>query len=377
MSEPDLPAVGDLEPIVIDPVHPGDRFSAWQALAESAADPNPFFGPDFLMPFLEDMGPANVRLCAVTDRRTGRWMMAAPMGRRRLGLGIPAATAWATEYGPLGTPLLDRTAPAGTGEIFLKLATQAVGLPLVAFPYLPLDCAAAPLLKTAAWHPRDAHPEARAGHDGGAEGERQFTKAFSGKRRKELPRLVRRLSEQGEVRLESVRGEDAVRMFETFMELEASGWKGKKGTALLNDPASTQFARRMIAARARSDGVRIDVFSVSGKAIAMLVILLEGNHAFSWKIAFDEDYAHFSPGSQVTLYALEKNLQDKQLKSADSLAVPGHRMIEPLWRGRVRYATLLCAASPAGRLLQLAGHLDLSLERDLRRLARRLLRHQG
>ena len=375
MSEPDLPAVGDLEPIVVDPVHPGDQLDAWRALAETAADPNPFFGPDFLMPFLEDMGPAHVRLCAVRDKRTGRWMMAAPFGRRRLGLGIPAATAWATEYGPLGTPLLDGNAPTGTGERFLELATQTVGLPLVAFPYLPFDCAAAPLLKAASWHPRDAHPEVRAGHDGGAEGEKQFSKAFSGKRRKELPRLVRRLSEQGEVRLESVRKEKAVRMFETFLELEASDWKGKKGTALLNHPASTQFARRMIAARAKSDGVRIDVFSVDGKAIAMLVILLEGDHAFSWKIAFDEDYAHFSPGSQITLYALEKNLRDKHLKGADSLAVPGHRMIEPLWRGRIRYATLLCAASPAGRLLQMAGHFDLSLERDLRRLARRLLRH--
>lgn len=373
--EPDLAAVGDLEPIVVDPVRPGNRLDAWHALAETAVDPNPFFGPDFLMPFLEDMGPENVRLCAVTEKQTGRWLMAAPFGPRRLGLGIPAATAWATEYGPLGTPLLDRTAPAETGEHFLKLATQAVGLPLAAFPYLPLDCAAAPLLKTASWHPRDAHPETRAGHDGGAEGERQFTKAFSGKRRKELPRLVRRLSEQGEVRLESVRKEDAVRMFETFLQLEASGWKGKKGTALLNHPASTQFARRMIAARAKSDSVRIDAFSVAGKAIAMLAILLEGNRAFSWKIAFDEDYAHFSPGSQVTLYALEKNLQDKHLMGADSLAVPGHRMIEPLWRGRIRYATLLCAASPTGRLLQLAGHLDLSLERDLRRLAHRLLRH--
>ncbi|WP_346892517.1 GNAT family N-acetyltransferase [uncultured Roseibium sp.] len=375
MSESDLPAVGDLEPIVIDPVRPDDQLDAWRALAETAADPNPFFGPDFLIPFLEDMGPAHVRLCAIRDRRTGRWMMAAPMGRRRLGLGIPAATAWATEYGPLGTPLLDRTAPAETGQRFLELATRAVGLPLVAFPYLPLECAATQALEATSWQTREAHPEARAGHDGGVEGEKQFSKAFSGKRRKELPRLVRRLSEQGEVHLESFRKDDAVRLFETFMELEASGWKGKKKTALLNDPASTKFARRMIAARAKSDGVRIDSFSVDGKAIAVLVILLEGDHAFSWKIAFDEDYAHFSPGSQIALYALEKNLQDKQLKGADSLAVPGHRMIEPLWRGRIRYATLLCAASPAGRLLQLAGHLDLSLERDLRRLARRLLRH--
>jgi hypothetical protein len=180
---------------------------------------------------------------------------------------------------------------------------------------------------------------------------------------------------QGEVRFDSHRGTATFEAFEAFLRLETTGWKGRKGTALLNNEAAARFARRMIAARAEQDAVRIDSFSVAGKVLAMLVVLLEGARAFSWKIAFDEGHARFSPGSQVTLHAFRTNLQEDGFEGADSLAVPGHKMIEPLWRGRMRYATLLAAASPTGRFLQLAGHLDLSLERDLRRLARRLLRH--
>lgn len=366
-----------LTPIVVDPVNPSGHLEAWQALADRAIDPNPFFGPKFLIPFLSNMGEGNVRLCAIKSAETGQWLMAAPMGRHRLGFSIPAVTSWATEYGPLGTPLLDPKAPAGTVESFLELATTAIGLPLAAFPFLPLECATAAALQVASWRPREAHQEERAAHASGPEGEQQFVKANSKKRRKELSRLRRRLAEEGEVCLESAHGDAVPPLFETFLELEASGWKGKKKTALLDHPETARFARQMIAERAHSDGVRIDSISVAGKAIGMLVLLIQGNRAFSWKIAYDEAYSRFSPGSQVALYALAQNLRNPHLNGADSLAVPGHEMIEPLWRGRLRYATLLCASSIPGRLLQMAGAFDLSLERDLHSFARKLLRRHS
>nr|WP_254170577.1 GNAT family N-acetyltransferase [Roseibium polysiphoniae] len=217
----------------------------------------------------------------------------------------------------------------------------------------------------------------RASHAAGPEGEAQFAKAFSGKRRKELPRLIRRLSQEGEVRFESHSGDDVPRYFESFLQLEASGWKGTRGTALLSHQNTARFAREMIAKLSASGCVRIDTISVSGKPIAMLIIMLDAGRAFSWKIAFDESYARFSPGAQITLFALERNLQDPAITCGDSLAVPGHPMIEPLWRGRLSYGTLLCARSVPGRALQMAAKYDMALEGDIRRVARKLLRRAG
>jgi CelD/BcsL family acetyltransferase involved in cellulose biosynthesis len=374
MRAPDTFPKEPLETLTVDPANPGDHLAAWKALAQRAVDPNPFFGPEFVMPFLEFMGPANVHLCVVRSGTTGEWRMAAPMGSRRLGLVVPAATGLATHYGPLGTPLLDPEAPVETAEVFLQLAADTIGRPLVAFPFLPLDGRTATSLLRTPWQLQTARLEARAAHAGGAAGEAQLAKAFSGKRRKELNRLLRRLSDEGEVRFDSHRGTATIEAFEAFLRLETTGWKGRAGTALLNNEAAARFARRMIAARAEQDAVRIDSFSVAGKVLAMLVVLLEGARAFSWKIAFDEGHARFSPGSQVTLHAFRTNLQEDGFEGADSLAVPGHKMIEPLWRGRMRYATLLAAASPTGRFLQLAGRADLSLERELRQVARRILR---
>ncbi|MBD8877351.1 GNAT family N-acetyltransferase [Roseibium polysiphoniae] len=367
-----------LEPLVLDPCTAGGHLDAWRKLSVSALDPNPFFGPDFLIPFLENTGRSGVRLFVIRCGRTGDWLMAAPMGRRRLGLAVSAASSWATEYGPLGTPLLSVEAPQSVPAAFLALTAEKTRLPLIAFHYLPFESATARAIEdTGNWSFRRGPVSMRASHAAGPEGEAQFAKAFSGKRRKELPRLIRRLSQEGEVRFESHSGDDVPRYFESFLQLEASGWKGTRGTALLSHQNTARFAREMIAKLSASGCVRIDTISVSGKPIAMLIIMLDAGRAFSWKIAFDESYARFSPGAQITLFALERNLQDPAITCGDSLAVPGHPMIEPLWRGRLSYGTLLCARSVPGRALQMAAKYDMALEGDIRRVARKLLRRAG
>ena len=365
-----------IEALALDPLSPDIDLAVWQRLAEKASDPNPFFGPDFLIPFLKNMGRGQVKLIVVRHGHTGEWLIAAPLGKRRLGLAVPAATVWSTEYAPLGTPLMTGCTPREAVALFVDTMMQETGTPLAAIPYLPLDTAIAAQLLTLGsdWSWKLAHETERAGHAHGAKGETQFAEAYSGKRRKELKRLIRRLSEEGDVEFTSVTGEAAVEAFEAFLELETRGWKGKSGTALKSDPKTRAFSREMVARRSQSNGVRIDSLSVDGKPLAMLVLLQEGHQVYSWKIAYDEAYARYSPGSQLTLYAVQENLKNPGIWSADSLAIPGHPMIEPLWRGKVRIATLLMAKSSTGRLLMSAGQADTDLEQTAKSIARKLFR---
>ncbi|ADZ68607.1 GNAT family N-acetyltransferase [Polymorphum gilvum] len=363
------------ETLVVDPKDCVGDQSDWRRLAATALESNPFFGPDFLSPFLTHVGPSSVRLCVVRETAGGPWLIAAPVGRRRAGLVVPTATVWASEYGPLGAPLVAPGAPPQAVAAFLDLAAGAGGTPLVTIPYLPTEGAAARALATVAdWHPVFDDPQERAAHDAGEQGQRQLLEAMTAKRRKELSRLSRRLADRGATRLVSHRGEAAADVFERFLVLEHAGWKGAHATSLLSDPATAAFARQMIAARAQAGSLRIDALMLDDRPLAMLVMLLEGARAFSWKIAYDEAFARFSPGQRVALFALETNLREPGLAGGDSLAVPGHPMISPLWRGRMVYATGLFARSPAGRLIRLAARLDLHAERQARRLARRLLR---
>lgn len=365
---------GDLEALTIDPCLPGDDLASWQDLAGRSLDPNPFFGPDFLIPFLEETGRAGVRLAVIRDRQTGRWQMAAPVGRRKLGLVLETATLWATEYGPLGVPLIAPEAPPETCGWFAAHAARLTGAPVVAFPYLPLNSLTAGRLAENVADLQIAHEAVRAAHDGGELGAAQFSGAYTVRRRKEFSRLIRRLEDQGKLEFRSLGGEDVVPAFEQFLQLEAKGWKGSRGSALLSRPETARFARSMIALRAQRGGVRIDGLFLSGTPIAMLVLLIEGGRAFSWKIAYDEAYSRYSPGAQATLFALERNLADPSITGGDSLAVPGHKMIEPLWRGRLLYGTLLYSSGWPGRVRRKMGQLDLALEQGLRRAARKLLR---
>lgn len=365
-----------LDMVAIDPLSDSVDLAAWQALAKGASDANPFFGPQFLIPFVRHLGPRGLKLAVVFNRTLGNWLIAAPVGRRRIGQCVPAATVWATEYAPLGTPLMDRAAPPEAVDLFLKALTTIAGTPLVAVPYLPLDSTSAAQFLTVdrGWTWTLARQASRAAHDAGAKGEAQFAAAFSGKRRKELTRLMRRLEEQGEVSLTRISGPKAAGVFEQFLELEAAGWKGRSGTALACQAQTAAFARQMIATRAATDGVLIDRLTVSGRPVAMLVLLREAGRIFSWKIAFDETFARYSPGAQIALFAMKQNLADPDISGADSLAVPGHPMIGPLWRGTVDTATLLQARSPAGRALLKAGEVDVNLAQSARGFARKLLK---
>jgi len=368
-----------LEAVILSPQAAGGDVSAWRALAGTSTDPNPFFGPDFLLPFLEHTQQPPVKLAVVKNASTGAWLAAAPVGRRRLGLAVPAATVWATEYSPLGSPLIDRDTNNAVVALMLSTMSEAAGSPLVAFPYLPLDSSTAARLLTTdlTWRWALAHEASRAAHAAGSQGEAQFAEAFSGKKRKELLRQMRRLGDMGTTELASMEGEDVIPAFEAFLDLEAAGWKGRSGTAIKKNRGTEDFARQMVATRAACRGIRIDQLLLDGHPIAMLVLLHEGSKIFSWKIAYDEAFSKYSPGAQVALYAMEKNLRDDDVTGADSLAVPGHAMIEPLWRGRMPTATLLLSKSKSGHLLMKAGSLDVDLEKSARAVARKWLKRTG
>ncbi|WP_299818492.1 GNAT family N-acetyltransferase [uncultured Roseibium sp.] len=372
----DPTAIPEPEFCFFDPLKEDLPSEAWQQLCDDALDPNPFFSPAFLCPYLRHMEHRPVRLAVVRDGRTGVWLVAAPVGRRRLGLALPTATVWATDYSPLGTPLMHPQAGPDAVDAFLKGAAGSGAL--LAIPYLPLASRTASRLSASgAVRITVTAREKRSAHDAGPKGEEQLQAAFSGKRRKEMRRLLRRLGDEHETSFESVTGAGVPAAFDAFLRLEASGWKGRSGTALSSRSQTEAFAKSAIANLAGGNCVRIDQLKVGEALVAALVLIQNRGHVFSWKIAFDESRARFSPGAQIALHALRENLAMPGFKGADSLAVPGHSMIEPLWRGRVETATLLGSQGFGGRLMTFLGEADLTAKRGLRRGLRAVKKRLG
>ena len=127
--------------------------------------------------------------------------------------------------------------------------------------------------------------------------------------------------------------EDITPWCDAFLALEQAGWKGRAGSALGCDPRTEAFFREALAgarAAGRLDMLRIDV---DARPIAMLANFLAPPGGFSFKIAFDEAFARYSPGVLIEIENLGV-LARGDIGWMDSCAVESHPMIDSLWGER-------------------------------------------
>jgi hypothetical protein len=95
----------------------------------------------------------------------------------------------------------------------------------------------------------------------------------------------------------------------------------------------------------------------------MLATLLSGDGALSFKTAFDEAYARFSPGVLLQLENLAL-LDDPALAWCDSCAAADHPMIDSLWRERRPIGRFSVAIGGRGRRAVFDRLLTMELNRN-------------
>jgi CelD/BcsL family acetyltransferase involved in cellulose biosynthesis len=325
----------------------------WADLASRAVDDNAFFHPDFVIPAVAATGDA-VSIAGITDP-IGRLDAVAPFTRTRLGRIAPAVRLWAHKYAPLGAPLVAAGAlDAGVAALVEGLAPEGSGRSVIV-PDLPIDSSIArALVRLAQTSGRplsflDAHERAMLKR---SEAGADLRAGLAGRRRKELGRQMRRMEEIGAVSLVSMTKPEGVRAgFEEFLALEKAGWKGREGSALASSPGTAAFGRTVIGAR--PGGARIDMIRVGARPVAIVVTLIAGATAWTWKIAYDEPFARFSPGAQLMLEAPARIFADRRVQRIDSCAVADHPMIDRLWPERLPIATLVLGPSGGGALHKL------------------------
>src|SRR6185369_7572022 len=122
------------------------------------------------------------------------------------------------------------------------------------------------------------------------------------KKLKELRRQRRRMDEKGAVTFVSAHDPAQIApALADYLMLEASGWKGRAGTAARQNPGVLHFMQSAIAALAAEGRVRIDRLTRGAMPLAAAITLAAGGRAWFWKIAYDEAHASFSPGVQLSL----------------------------------------------------------------------------
>lgn len=165
------------------------------------------------------------------------------------------------------------------------------------------------------------------------------------KRAKELRRLTRKLQAKGELSFVTYSEPSSVQAaMEQFLGLEAGGWKGQRGTAFLNDPSLTLFARTLVRRLAIHDSIEIDALILNGETVAMAIVLRNGSKAHYWKTSYNEKYAAYSPGVLLTWKLADRLLADASVTQVDSCATPNHNMADHMFPDRVELADMMISS---------------------------------
>ena len=311
-------------------------------LADRALETNPFFLPEFLEPAIQGLGKKGLRLALFSDRDDLHFF--APVAVQSGGL-LRAFSVWAHPYAPLGTPLIDReSASQVTDSLLAHMRTSRRSL--FSIPHLPLKSLTAEALRAAAersGYSTVAEEQMRPVlYPSAAGGLAAFDKMVNQKRRRELDRQMRRLCETGSVSFMSARTATEIEAaFAMFTALEASGWKGKRGTALARKQGVQEFARTAVTQLAQSGLATIDVLRVGEKPIAALIRFDHAGTSIPWKVAFDEEFASYSPGKQLMCDETRRWLVDPKIVRVDPVCEEDNPLMAPLWPEREPYGTLL------------------------------------
>jgi hypothetical protein len=350
-------------------------------LCTRSVEPNVFFNPRFLAPAMPRLEDREIRLAVIRDGNgfSDRLRLVVPFSVEKpsVPLGVPVIRAWASPFGPLGTPLIDRDDPVGVIEdFFAMLARPRLQLPRVfAFPDIRLDGSVAKLLRTVAMGRDLAMVTMNAGDrpflQSSLDGEAYIRQALGAHHAKELRRLKRRLAECGNLEYRIARQPEEIRHgVEAFLALEASGWKGRERTAMAVDRYQAAFAREATHRLAERDLCRVHSLMLDGRVIACLIVFIEAGVAYTWKTAYDEAFAAYSPGTLLMAEVTKTHLDDPNIDATDSCATPDHPVVGRLWTERRPVGTLLIGLTPDADRATRQAAAQLHLYRETRNMAR-------
>ena len=256
----------------------------------------------------------------------------------------------------LETPYFDISGPA-TGDLsnLADRLIEATGADMAEFDYVP---AGSQLLRAAEqWLGTDRasiEPMARSAVvDCTGRFEDWFASRAKSDRRS-WGRGERRLDEMGAA-FELVTGlEGAERALEDMLEIEASGWKGKAGTSIRDNPADLAFYTGLTRTAAAAGALHLAIMRLEGQAIAFDYGILSGDRWLGFKAGYREDYASQSLGHVAAMKHLRGFFDDPRVAIYDNLGnglTPARHKVRFATRYELTYRIRMYAPTARGMLL--------------------------
>jgi glycosyltransferase involved in cell wall biosynthesis len=143
--------------------------------------------------------------------------------------------------------------------------------------------------------------------------------------RRNLRKASNRLGARGGARFVPA-AEATAEHLAAFLALEASGWKGRGGTAIASDPALAAYYATLVRRLAAEGLLEWHVLDVDGAPAAMHLAARAGRTLTLAKIAYDERLSTLSPGNLLFERTLLREADARTADEVDCLTdMPWHR----------------------------------------------------
>jgi CelD/BcsL family acetyltransferase involved in cellulose biosynthesis len=123
-----------------------------------------------------------------------------------------------------------------------------------------------------------------------------YKKRFNSKFLAEIKRRRKRLEERGRLSLTIEEGADLAPRLQECYELEAAGWKGRRGTAIASRADTSRFYETIARWAADRGWLRLAVLRLDDQALAFDYALEEGGTHYLIKTGYDETHRALAPG---------------------------------------------------------------------------------
>ena len=339
---------------------------AWEELAAAALEPNVFYEHWMLLPALEAFGSGKdiaVVLVLLHDPHNpdapAKLGGLFPLERvHRFGkLRVSAVSLWQNLHCYACTPLVRAdTAKECMVELFRWFRSGGASASLMELgcisgdgPFhkvlidvtneLGLRSCTTDIFTRGLWH---------AGYDKNADPESEV----SGDLRRRLRRKEKRLSERGRVEHVAIRPEEDVgRWIDEFLRIEASGWKGQRGSALASSESDRRYFTEILTSAFRRGRLLMLGLNFDGRPIARRCAFVAGEGSFAFKTAYDEEFAAFSPGAMLEMDSMRQLHALTGVRWMDSCATTDNFLVNRLSNDRKTIQSIAIGAGALGELL--------------------------
>lgn len=318
---------------------------AWWELHDVRLEDNVFTSPAYLPEvYRQGTVPVNVGFAYRVAGGHRTLVAVAPFGSPTRVGGLSVLPSCQSNFVYSSTPLLHGELAADGARAVLDWLDRS-GSSMACWENLELDSEAWQLMQQQLddngrrWWVR--HEFERATMKSAAPGE-DWMGVLTAKARSEYRRCRRKLEAAGELEVILHRNLEDFDLVPRFLQLEARGWKGDQGTALLAKPRQAEFMDRVARALAARNELFFVEVRVDDEPASITANLVDGTTMFGFKVAHAPELNRASPGIFNTFEVLRLVQEDVVVTAADSGTEDGS-CLRRYWPESRRVGTVLAA----------------------------------